>query len=307
MKRPHSLSLRYQGERLRHMLIQFFPLKNKKKTKRYVPGVIKNIMVKLILEVFIMAVAHKGAISFGLVHIPVNLYTTTQNTRISFNQLHKVCKSRIKYKKTCPNCQVDVKNEDIVKGFEYEKDRYVIMEDEDFEKIKTEKDKSISILLFTDLDKIDPLFFEKTYYVIPNGSDKAYNLLKSSLEQGRKVAIGKTVLGTKETLVAIRPTSKGLLIETMLFAEEIKDVPKDIGQIEADDGELQMAKVLIDNMTKEFNPEDYKDEYSERLKDAISQKVNGMEVVESKEEDKSNVIDLMEALKRSVEATRKVQ
>lgn len=264
-------------------------------------------MVKLILEVFIMAVAHKGAISFGLVHIPVNLYTTTQNTRISFNQLHKVCKSRIKYKKTCPNCQVDVKNEDIVKGFEYEKDRYVIMEDEDFEKIKTEKDKSISILLFTDLDKIDPLFFEKTYYVIPNGSDKAYNLLKSSLEQGRKVAIGKTVLGTKETLVAIRPTSKGLLIETMLFAEEIKDVPKDIGQIEADDGELQMAKVLIDNMTKEFNPEDYKDEYSERLKDAISQKVNGMEVVESKEEDKSNVIDLMEALKRSVEATRKVQ
>lgn len=254
-----------------------------------------------------MAVAHKGAISFGLVYIPVNLHTTTQNTRISFNQLHKVCKSRIRYKKTCPNCQVEVKNQDIVKGFEYEKGNYVIMEDEDFEKIKTEKDKSISILQFTDLDEIDPLYYEKTYYVIPNGSDKAYNLLKSALEEERKVAIAKTVLGTKETLVAIRPSGKGLLIDTMYFAEEIKDIPKDIATIEANEGELQMAKELINNMSKDFNPEEYKDEYTERLKEAISQKINGMEVVESKEEDKSNVIDLMEALKRSVEATKNAQ
>lgn len=254
-----------------------------------------------------MAVAHKGAISFGLVYIPVNLYTATQDVGIRFNQLHKVCKSRIKYKKTCPSCDVVVKNEDIVKGFEYEKDRYVIMENEDFEKIKTEKDKSISILLFTDLDKIDPLYFEKTYYVIPNGSDKAYNLLKSALEDEKKVAIGKTVLGTKETLVAIRPAGKGLLIETMFFAEEVKELPKEIPSLETNEAELQMAKVLINNMTKEFNPEDYKDEYKDRLQEAISQKINGMEVVESKEETESNVIDLMEALKRSVEATKKAQ
>ena len=255
-----------------------------------------------------MAVAHKGAISFGLVNIPVDLYTATQDVGIRFNQLHKACKQRIKYKKVCPNCNIsDLKPDDIVKGYEYEKDRYVIMENEDFENIKTEKDKSITILHFADLEQIDPIFFEKTYYVTPNGSDKAYALLKTALENERKVAIGKTVLGTKETLVTIRPAKEGLIIETMYFLEEIKAIPKPVANIEVVEAELDMAKMLINNMTAEFKPEEYNDTYTERLKDAIDKKINGQEVVEAVPQPKSNVIDLMDALRQSVQATKKAQ
>lgn len=255
-----------------------------------------------------MAVAHKGAISFGLVHIPVDLYTATQDVGVSFNQLHKVCKQRIKYKKVCPVCNIaDLKSEDIVRGYEYEKGKYVIMEDEDLEKIKNEKDKTISILHFADLDEIDPIFYEKAYYVVPNGSDKAYALLKAALENEHKVAIAKTVIGTKEKLVTIRPAKEGLLIETMYFLEEIKAVPRAYAQVDVNQAELDMAKMLINNMTSEFKPELYKDTYTERVKEAIAQKIEGQEIVEEKVEVKSNVIDLMDALKRSVEATRKAQ
>ena len=185
-----------------------------------------------------MAVAHKGAISFGLVHIPVDLYTATQDVGIRFNQLHNKCKSRIRYKKVCPVCNIsDLKPEDIVKGYEYEKDKYVIMESEDFENIKTEKDKTITILHFADLKEIDPIFYEKTYYVAPNGSDKAYVLLKTALESEQKVAIGRTVLGTKETMVTIRPAKEGLVIETMYFLEEIKAIPKGYANVEVNPAE----------------------------------------------------------------------
>ncbi len=255
-----------------------------------------------------MAVAHKGAISFGLVHIPVDLYTAIQDSGVSFNQLHKVCKQRIKYKKVCPTCNIaDLKSEDIIKGYEYEKGKYVVMEDEDFEKIKTEKDKLINILHFADLNEIDPIFYEKAYYVVPNGSDKAYALLKAALESEHKVAIAKTVLGTKEKLVTIRPAKEGLLIETMYFLEEIKAIPKAYAQVEVNQAELDMAKMLINNMTSEFKPELYKDTYTEKVKEAIAQKIEGQEIVEERVEEKSNVIDLMEALKRSVEATKKAQ
>jgi DNA end-binding protein Ku len=255
-----------------------------------------------------MAVAHKGAISFGLVNIPVDLYTATQDISISFNQLHKDCKQRIKYKKTCPACNIDeVKSEDIIKGYEYEENKYVIMNEEDFEKIKTQKDKSISILHFTDLNKIDPIFYEKAYYVVPSGSDKAYSLLKSALESENKVAIGKTVMGTKEHLVTIRPTKECLLIETMYFLDEIKAIPKPFTSIETNQAELEMAKKLINNMTSDFKPELYKDEYNEKVKNAIQQKINGQEVTEVHPQQPSNVIDLMDALKRSVEASKKAQ
>lgn len=255
-----------------------------------------------------MAVAHKAAISFGLVHIPVDLHTATQDVGIRFNQLHKTCKQRIKYKKVCPHCNGDdLKADDIVKGYEYEKDKYVVMENEDFEKIKTEKDKSITILHFADLDQIDPIFFEKTYYVSPSGSDKAYALFKAALESEKKVAIGKTVLGTKETLVTIRAAKEGLIIETMYFLEEIKAIPKPLANIEVNQAELDMAKMLINNMTKEFKPEEYRDEYAAKLRDAIEKKINGQEVVEAKPEPRANVIDLMEALRQSVQATKKAQ
>lgn len=253
-----------------------------------------------------MAVAHKGAISFGLVHIPVDLYIATSDSGVAFNQLHKDCKQRIKYKKTCPTCNInDLKPEDIVKGYEYEKGKYVIMNDEDFEKLKTEKDKIINILLFADLDEIDPIFFEKTYYVVPDGSDKAYALLKTALESEHKVAVAKTVIGTKEHLATIRPARDGLLLETMYFLEEIKAIPKPFTSIEINQSELDMAKMLVNNMTGDFKPELYKDEYIQRVKEAIQQKINGKEIVKAEPQQKGNVIDLMEALKKSVEATKK--
>jgi DNA end-binding protein Ku len=238
----------------------------------------------------------------------VDLYTATQDVGIRFNQLHNKCKSRIRYKKVCPVCNIsDLKPEDIVKGYEYEKDKYVIMESEDFENIKTEKDKTITILHFADLKEIDPIFYEKTYYVAPNGSDKAYVLLKTALESEQKVAIGRTVLGTKETMVTIRPAKEGLVIETMYFLEEIKAIPKGYANVEVNPAELDMAKMLINNMTSEFKPELYRDTYTERLKEAIQQKINGEEIVELKEVSRTNVIDLMEALKQSVQATKKAQ
>lgn len=259
------------------------------------------------MEVFYLAAAHKGAISFGLVYIPVDLYTATQDAGVSFNQLHKECKSRIRYKKVCPVCNVELRPEDIVKGFEYEKDKYVVMYDEDFENIKTEKDKTIYIINFIDLNDIDPIYYEKTYYVVPDGSDKAYNLLKKAMESEHKVAIAKTVIGTKEHLLTIRPARDELLIETMYFSEEIKAIPKPYSTVEVNQSELDMAKMLINNMAGEFRPELYKDEYSDRVKEAIREKISGEEVVQVQPEQRATVIDLMDALKKSVELSRNAQ
>ncbi|HOV68861.1 MAG TPA: Ku protein [Clostridia bacterium] len=253
-----------------------------------------------------MPAAYKAAISFGLVYIPVELHTATQDSGIAFNQLHRECKQRIRYKKTCPPCNIEeVKPEDIVKGYEYEPGKYVIMYDEDFEKIKTPKDKAITILHFANLDEIDSIYYEKTYYVVPDGSDKAYALLKTAMQTEKKIAVAKTVLGTKERMVAIRPASDTLIIETMYFLEEIKSVPVPFSGIDLNPAELDMAKLLINNMTDRFRPELYKDEYTEKLRRAIEQKIRGEEIVEAKPQRPDNVIDLMEALRQSVQNTKK--
>ena len=152
-----------------------------------------------------MAVSHRGAISFGMVHIPVGLYTATQDVDIHFNQLCKEDESRVKYKKVCANCGKEVSAKDIVKGFEYEKGKYVTLTDDDFEQAKTEKDKTIHILHFTDLSNIQPVYYDKTYHAIPEqGGEKAYELLRKAMKEENKIAIAKTVLGTKEKLPALK-------------------------------------------------------------------------------------------------------
>lgn len=164
-----------------------------------------------------MAVAHRGAISFGLVHIPVGLYTATQDNDIHFNQL---CPdgSRVQYKKVCASCGKEIENKDIVKGFEYDKNKFVTMTDEDFEKAKSEKDRAIHILHFTDLSSIPPIYFDKTYHVLPEaGGDKAFSLLRRAMLDAGKIAVAKTVLGTKETLLALMPTRSGVLMETLFI------------------------------------------------------------------------------------------
>ncbi len=247
-----------------------------------------------------MAVSHRGAISFGMVHIPVGLYTATQDNDIHFNQLCKEDGSRVKYKKVCASCGKEVGAGDIVKGFEYEPGKFVTMTDDDFEKAKSEKDKTIHILHFTDLPNIRPIYFDKTYHAIPEqGGDKAFELLRRAMKDENKIAVAKTVMGTKEKLLALIPTDNGILIETLLFADEVKDAPKEATHPEVSDAELQMAKTLIGAMVKNFEPEQYKDEYREKLWEIINGKIQGKEVV-APQETVVSVIDLMEALKQSL-------
>lgn len=250
-----------------------------------------------------MAVSHRGAISFGLVHIPVGLYTATQDNDISFRQLCKEDNSRVKYKKTCASCGKEVGPGDIIKGFEYDRDKYVVITDDEFERIKTEKDRTIQILHFTDLKTIKPIYYEKTYHAVPEaGGEKAFELLRTAMMDEGKIAIAKTVIGTKETLLAIMPTDDGIMVETMYYQDEIKEIPKAYSRPELSEAELAMAKTLISSMDQPFAPEKYHDEYQERLRQLIEQKIAGKEIIAAKPEGgEGNIIDLMEALKASVD------
>lgn len=248
-----------------------------------------------------MPVAQKSAISFGLVYIPVELYTATQDNDVRFNQLTKDNHKRVRYVKTCAGCKKELKPEDIVKGFQYEKDKYVVVSDADFEKIKTEKDRSIQILQFADLSSIPPVYFEKSYLVQPQkGGEKPFALLRSAMRDEGKVAIGKTVMGNKETILALVPTDAGVLLQTLFFHDEVKALPKQVTLPDVGGAELDIAKQLVQGMAGNFDPAAYKDEYQEKLRDLISRKIEGKEVVAEQGEKPSNVINLMDALKESL-------
>jgi DNA end-binding protein Ku len=253
-----------------------------------------------------MPVAHKTVISFGLVAIPIGMYTATQDNDIHFNQLHKEDQSRIKYKKTCAHCGKEITSGDIVKGYEYDKEHFVIVTDEDIEKIKSEKEKSIQILHFAQLNQISPVYYDKTYQAVPEpGGEKAFELLRTALMTEQKIAIGKTVLGTKDTLMALIPRENGMLISTMFYSNEIKELQKSYATPEIAEAELAMAKTLINTMNTPFDPSKYEDEYQSKLKDLIETKIAGKEVVAEQPEQANNVISLMDALKASVEQNKK--
>lgn len=252
-----------------------------------------------------MAVAARTVISFGLVAIPIAMYTAVQDNDISFNQLHKDDFQRIRYKKVCGHCGEEVKPEDIVKGYQYDKDHYVIVTDDDLEKIKTPKEKAIQILHFAQLNQISPIYYDKAYHVTPEaGGDKAFELLRRALMDAQKIGIGKTVMGSHETLMAIIPREDGMLIATMHFADDIKDIPKSYPKPEITDQELSMARTLIDSMNTPFEPERYHDEYQVKLRQLIEDKIAGKEIVTAEAEQYANVIDLMDALKASIEQNK---
>lgn len=252
-----------------------------------------------------MAVAHKGSISMGLVLIPIGLYRTTTDNDIHFNQLDKESKARIKYKKYCSHCNKEVTSNDIIKGYEYEKDKYVIMSEDELEKIKTKKDKTIHIVQFAKLSEVDQLYYEKNYYGIPDaGAEKAFELLRQSMLAQQKVAIAKTVIGTRENLLVLYPTENGMIVKTLFYHDEIMAPPKQIPYMEVDQNELMMANMLIENLTKPFVATNYRDEYQARLREAIMTKIQGKEIVAVDTDQGNNVIDLMEALQKSLELTK---
>lgn len=254
-----------------------------------------------------MAVTRRTVISFGLVAIPVALYTATQDNDIHFNQLHKEDNFRIKYKKTCSHCGQEITSEDIVKGFEYDTDKYVIVTDEEIEKVKTEKEKSIQILHFANLNQISPVFYDKTYQVVPEtGGEKAFELLRQALMDEQKIAIGKVVWGASDTLMAIIPREDGMIIATMYFSDEIKALPKTYNKPEVSEQEIKMAKALINSMDTPFNATAYHNEYQARLKELIESKINGKEIVAPKDEAPNNVISLMDALQASIEKNKTI-
>lgn len=250
--------------------------------------------------------SHKGALSFGMVHVPVELYTATQDNDIHFNQLCKEDGSKIKYKKVCSKCGKEVNSEDIVKGFEIEPGQYVTLTDDDFENAKTEKDKNITILHFSNLQSVRPIFFDKTYHLVPStGGEKAFELMRKAMLDENKIAIGKTVIGNTEKLLAVIPTSEGMLAVTLFFIDEVKVIPKNIAKVEINNDEIEMAKTLIKAMDKEFEPDLYHDEYQRRLLEIIQQKKDGREIVAPDTETTITVVNIMEALQQSLEQVQK--
>lgn len=252
-----------------------------------------------------MAVAHKSAISVGLLYIPVGLYKTTRDTSISFNQLCKDSKERIKYKKYCPSCDKEIKNEDIIKGYEYEKGKYVTFTSDELERIKTKKDKTIHIEHFSKMSEIDNILFDKDYYLVPEaGSEKAYELFRQALLSQKEVAIAKTVLGTNENLLVLYPTKECIIGKILFYQEEIQELPKSQIKVNLAKQELDIAKTLIESMTKKFDISAFNDEYQERLREAITTKINGNEIVSPDTGTPNNIINIMEALQKSVELAK---
>ncbi len=215
-----------------------------------------------------------------MVAIPIAMVKATQDNDIHFNQLHKEDSSRIRYKKSCAHCGKEIGTGDIVKGYEYDKDQYVVVTDEEIEKIKTEKEKSIQILHFAQLNQISPVYYDMTYQALPEaGGEKAFELLRAALMAEQKIAIGKTVLGTKDTLMAIIPREDGVLISTMFYSDDVRALQKPYAKPEVSDQELNMAKTLINSMDTPFDPAKYKDEYQSKLRALIETKISGKEIV----------------------------
>jgi DNA end-binding protein Ku len=250
----------------------------------------------------------KGAISFGLVTIPVAVYPATEEKTLRFNQLHDEDTGRIRYKRVCEKDGEIVDFEHIVKGYEYEKDRYVILTDEDFDAVPVESSRAIDIVQFIDLDEIDPMMYKKTYYLVPEETGaKAYALLREAMSQDNKVGIAKVSFRDREHLAALRFRDDAFVLETMFWPDEIRAV--DFGDVKVDvrvrEQELEMARQLIGSLTAEWHPETFTDEYREALMKIVEAKINGEEVEVVAAEPTAKVVDLMEALKASVAAAKK--
>ncbi|GGB35087.1 Ku protein [Virgibacillus dakarensis] len=252
----------------------------------------------------------KGTISFGLVNIPVKMHAATENKDVKLRQLHKECQSPIKYERVCPVCDREVKNDEIVKAYEYAKNKFVVLDEEELQALKKEQeDKAVEIVDFVQLEEIDPIYFEKSYYLSPNeGGGKAYGLLRAALMDTGKIGIAKMIIRSKEQLAVIRVYQNTLVVETIHYPDEVRkvqDVPNVPEQAEPEKKELETAKMLIDQLTTEFDPEKYKDEYRTALLDLIEEKKNKEQVVTGEKQPvPDNVTNLMDALQASLDRAK---
>lgn len=251
----------------------------------------------------------KGSISFGLVNIPIKMFAATENKDVRFRYIHKECNTPIKYKKICPACNKEVKEDEIVKGFEYEPGHFVVISNEDLNSIKDEVNaKSIEIIDFVNLSEIDPIYFNKTYYLAPQDVvGKAYKLLRKAMEETGKIAIATITIRNKQSLAALRVYENVLVMETIFYPDEVRPISQVPGLPEdenVDEKELNIANQLIDNLTAEFNPTKYKDDYREAMIELINKKIAGKEIKVTKEAPERNVIDLMEALQASLKESK---
>jgi DNA end-binding protein Ku len=247
-----------------------------------------------------------GVISFGMVSIPVRLFTGTESKDIAFNTLHSVCNTRLKQMRWCPNCEREVPYEEVDRGYEYSKGQYVKITDEDFEGLPVPSKHTIDVDAFIKLPEIDPVYFENSYYLEPEeAGKKPFALFMKAVSEKNMVAIAKITIRKKEQLCALRPVGGTLVLETLHYADEIRvDMEKELGELNVSEQEMQMASTLIDLLAKPFDPEQYTDEYRESLKQLIEAKLEGREVVEAPAAPEAKVTNLMEALRASVEAAR---
>ena len=254
-----------------------------------------------------------GAISFGLVNVPVKLYSAVSRKTVRFHQLNGDTQSRIQQKRVDAQTGEEVPYERIVKGYEISPDSYVVIEPGELESLDPEKTRTIDILDFVDEDEIDPIFYDHPYYLVPGaGAEKPYRLLLDAMEEAGKVAIAKVVIRSKESLVAIRPAGDVLTMSTMLFHDEVVPVDRLDELPQADKAakttkrELEMAEQLIASLTSDFDPEKYRDEYRERVLNLIERKAEGEEiaVAAAPAEEAEQVPDLMAALEASIKAAK---
>src|SRR2546425_4874244 len=249
----------------------------------------------------------KGYLKVSLVNIPIKVFPATESSAtISFNQLHGECNTRINQKKWCSHCEREVPNSEIVKGYEYEKGRYVVLSEEDFENVRTESTRVIDLVQFADESSIDPMYVDRTYYLAPDGgvATDAFAVMREGMKG--KVGIGKLALYGREYLVAVRPHGKGIVMHTLHHAAEIRgmDQVEELSSVPAKvkPEEIKLAKQVISTFEAPLNLKDYKDEYREGLQEIIDAKIEGKEVVAPTVEAPPKVVNLMEALKRSLDA-----
>ena len=249
----------------------------------------------------------KGHLTFGLISIPVRMSAAARGERISFNQLHSVCHSRLKQPLFCPVCNRNVERSEIVKGYEYEKDQYVLFTEEELDKIEPPSAKVMEILEFVKLDEMDPLYFDASYHVTPEDAGvKAYQLLMKAMEESGYGAIAKLTMHQREHIVIIRPSAKGMTLHTMFYSNEIRaaeSLPTD--KVEIKDQEKKLAEQLIQSLASKWEPQKYHDTYMDNLQALIDAKIKGQEVVTPPAAEPAKVIDIMQALKQSLAAAKK--